>query len=421
MNAATYTRRQAAAFALAIGAIGLVVYFLHGPFHGLLDSLGMGHDLGDALGTMLAGGALFALQYGLARAYYKDASFGATTRLRQEGERGARIAEVEARVTRDLEEIPGFNNVVREQLRKVGEETEAAALDIMTQLNAIDAVVNDLNQFIGRTSADSNQLLLQAARDMEQNRGMVDAMGTYIHQRVQDGVQDQERVRAVIGEARQLSSIVDLIKSIAEQTNLLALNAAIEAARAGEAGRGFAVVADEVRKLSMQTGEAVAKISHGINQVADTINAQFEEKLKSMNMTQERALLENFANQLNDMERRYAEITNQQYGFMSTISGSASRLSEMFVQAMASVQFQDVVRQQVEHVSHAVTRLDGHVGKLGAALRAHDPGLFPESLQQHLNEMFDGYVMDSQRQSHQQAMGGAARAQEGGGARIELF
>ena len=243
-----------------------------------------------------------------------------------------------------------------------------------------------------------------------------------MQERVEEGAKDQERVQAVANEAARLEDIVQFIKNIAAQTNLLALNAAIEAARAGEYGRGFAVVADEVRKLSSQTGDAVGRISEGIGNVAKAIEEQFVDKLSRSKASEEQAILKDFAGQLGDLEQRYMELVNGQGAMLGVINGNSQKLADMFVEALASVQFQDVVRQQIDHVNHAVARLDTRNEQLAAALRTPEHAQFPEPIAKQLEEMFDGYVMAQQRQAHQRAAPTADPPSTGETAlKIELF
>ncbi|GAB3254409.1 methyl-accepting chemotaxis protein [Chitinimonas naiadis] len=147
--------------------------------------------------------------------------------------------------------------------RQSSDATTATAAAIEQMSVSVDQI-SDSARETERNSERSNELAVAGEKMVTQAADEIERIQVQVHSA-------SALIGGLVERSREINGITSVIKEIADQTNLLALNAAIEAARAGEQGRGFAVVADEVRKLAERTGQATSQITSMINAIqADT-------------------------------------------------------------------------------------------------------------------------------------------------------
>ncbi|MEH6815724.1 MAG: methyl-accepting chemotaxis protein [Pseudoalteromonas distincta] len=252
-----------------------------------------------------------------------------------------------------------------EQVKESTEQLDTAIESLVSQTHSslsmyddqskrTDSVAAAINQFsatsmdISSNAESASQLAKNADEHSTQNQEALSHSVATIHQLSANMEKAQQTINSLNTHTASIGQVLEVIKGVSEQTNLLALNAAIEAARAGEAGRGFAVVADEVRQLAHRTQQStqeiedtVSQLQKGSNLAVELMKTSLQDSGKSVQQADAVGNLMSHViqaiKQINDANHSVASATDEQNQVVKLLDTDIQTISALSIQGKANL------------------------------------------------------------------------------------
>jgi methyl-accepting chemotaxis protein len=314
-----------------------------------------------------------------------------------------------AAVAAELQRYREVAGILHGQVDDAIGDTEGAAMGLIQDLNALNDAARALMEDLAEAEARAVASKQEGQGDVESMRAAMEALRVRLAARSAQIEANRTVYESIAREAEGFARAISDIGRIATQTRLLALNATIEAARAGDAGKGFAVVAQEVRALAGQSAQVAEGVTSGLARLRDLMRARLSDALDS---EADHALLDSAEGQAAGAAQAFERIASASTSALMVTSAHGQRIRGHITEALGAMQFQDIVRQRLQHVGESVERVGLHAGWLAEALQEHRA---VESVEVTLlRPMEKSYVMHGQRRVH-----GNAPGEEGPA--IELF
>jgi methyl-accepting chemotaxis protein len=336
----------------------------------------------------------------------------------------SQLASVMARRTAMRDELKNskpYIEVMREQIGDSLNESEREVMEVIEQIGLLIAQSNEQRAKIAQSIKSGRDLTESTQLRVENNKQIIAAIEMQLEAQNEEFRDNFGRIQNLSGEVGALTPLIKVITSIAQQTSLLALNAEIEAARAGSAGRGFSVVAFEVRKLSVLTTKAAADIAEKINSTCKKVDGEMAEALASLKQHESDSAMTHLIADLTGMQQDFNQNSQLLLEVITEVDASYAQSVNRLSQALGHIQFQDVMRQRMEHVQEALVEMRDHMQSMSGKMDDFGwYGEFDRTFKEILAAHLSRYRMASQTRTHHAVAGGGSNSDNSRPA-IELF